>query len=125
MLPKMPSAIAYATSWWKLWPASVAWLASMLTWYSPLEPVADEEAVDRRAVVVVLVLRRLHRLGLDQERALEADPVLVLGDHGQEPGELRLLAGEVRVEQRLVALAAAPQDVVHAAEALGHLEHRS
>ena len=31
MLPNRPFAIAYATSWWKLWPASVAWLASMLS----------------------------------------------------------------------------------------------
>ena len=45
-----------------------------------LEAVADEEAVDGRRVVVVLVLRRLLRLGLDQERPLEADLVLVLGD---------------------------------------------
>ena len=57
-----------------------------------LEPVADEEAVDGRGVVVVLVLGRLHRLGLDQELALEADLVLVLDDEVQEPGELRALA---------------------------------
>ena len=75
-------------------------------------------------VVVVLVLRRLLRLGLDQEGALEPDPVLVLGDHVQEPGELRLLAGQVRVEQGLVALATAPQDVVRAAQPMGRLEHR-
>ena len=88
-----------------------------------LEAVPDEEAVDRRGVVVVLVLRRLHRLGLDQERPLEPDRVLVLGDEMQEPGELVALALEVRVEERVVALAAAPQDVVRATEALGHLEH--
>ena len=85
-----------------------------------LEAVADQEAVDRRGVVVVLVLRRLHRLGLDQERALEADLVLVLGDEVQEPGELLALARQVRVEQGLVALAPAPQDVVRAAQPLGH-----
>ena len=88
-----------------------------------LQPVPDQEAMDRRRVVVVLVLRRLHRLGLDEERALEADLVLVLGDEVQEPGELAALALEVRVEQRVVALAAAPQDVVRAAEALRDLEH--
>ena len=83
-----------------------------------LEPVADEEAVDRRRVVVVLVLGRLHRLRLDQERALEPDPVLVLGDEVQEAGELVALALEVGVEQRVVALAAAPQHVVRATETL-------
>ena len=57
-----------------------------------LEAVADEEAVDGRDVVVVLVLGRLHRLGLDEQLALEADLVLVLGDEVQEPGELLALA---------------------------------
>ncbi len=56
-----------------------------------LEPVADQEAVDGRGVVVVLVLGGLLRLGLEQERASEADLVLVLGDQGQEPGELPFL----------------------------------
>ena len=53
-----------------------------------LEAVPDQEAVDRRGVVVVLVLGRLLRLGLEQQRALEADLVLVLGDEVQEAGEL-------------------------------------
>ena len=88
-----------------------------------LEAVRDEEAVDGRDVVVVLVLGRLHRLGLDEELAPEPDPVLVLGDEVQEPGELGALAPEVRVEQRVVALAATPQHVVLAAEPLGDLEH--
>ena len=39
-----------------------------------------EHAVDRADVVVVLVLGRLLRLRLDQDRALEADLVLVLDD---------------------------------------------
>ena len=63
------------------------------------------------------------RLGLDQERALEPDAVLVLGDQAQEPGELVSLAAEVRVEQRVIAFAAAPQHVVRAAEPLRRLEH--
>ena len=79
--------------------------------------------MDGRDVVVVLVLGRLHRLGLDQQLALEADLVLVLGDEVQEPGELGALAAQVRVEERVVALAAAPQDVVLAAEPQRDLEH--
>ena len=123
MLPRMPLATANATSWWKLWPASVAWLASMLTRYSSSSPWRTRKPWTVDDVVVVLVLGRLHRLRLDQELAVEPDPVLVLGDEVQEPGELGALALEVGVEQRVVALAAAPQDVVLAAEALGHLEH--
>ena len=47
----------------------------------------------------------------------------MLGDQVQEPGELVALALEVGVEQRVVALAAAPQHVVGAAEPLRDLEH--
>ena len=51
-----------------------------------------EEAVDRGDVVVVLVLGRLLRLRLDQDRALEADLVLVLDDEIEEAAELIELA---------------------------------
>ena len=92
MLPRIPFATAYATSCWKLWPASVAWLASMLTRYSSSRPLRTRKPWTVADVVVVLVLGRLLRLGLDQERALEADLVLVLGDQVQEAGELVALA---------------------------------
>ena len=82
-----------------------------------------QHAVDGADVVVVLVLGRLLRLRLDQDRALEADLLLVLDDHGQEPAELGELALDVRIEQRLVTLATAPQNVVGAAELMGQLEH--
>ena len=55
------------------------------------QAVPDEEAVDGRAVVVVLMLGRLLWLRLDEQRALEPDPVLVLGDQVEEPGELLAL----------------------------------
>ena len=87
------------------------------------EVVAHEEGVDRGRVVVVLVLRRLLRLRLEQQRPGEADPMLVLGDEGQEPRQLRFLARQIGVQQRLVALAAAPQHVVRAVQPMRRLEH--
>ena len=72
------------------------------------EVMALEEAPDRGNVIVVLVFGRLLGLRLDEEEALEPDPVLVLGDDREEPGKLLLLLGEIRVEQGLVTLASAP-----------------
>ena len=69
------------------------------------------------------MLGRLLRLGLDQQRAGEADAVLVLDDELHETAELLRLAPEVGVEQSLVPLAPAPEHVVRAAETLGRLEH--
>src|SRR5204863_181617 len=69
--------------------------------------VALEESDDRRDVVVVLVLRRLLWLRLDEERALEADPVLVFRDERKEPCELNFFLPEIGIQQRLVALAPA------------------
>ncbi len=45
-----------------------------------LQAVAVQEPGDRGDVIVVLVFGRLLRLGLDQDRALEADLVLVIDD---------------------------------------------
>ena len=84
-----------------------------------LQAVLLQEAVHRRDVVVVLVLRGLHRLGLDQQRTLESNRVFVLDDQIEEATELVHLTLHVSIEQRLVALASAPQHVVGAAELLG------
>ena len=65
----------------------------------PFEPELAQEGVDGRRVEVVLVLGGLHGLGLDQERAREADLVLVLHDELHEATELLDLAAHVGVEQ--------------------------
>ena len=54
--------------------------------------VALQEGVDGGDVVVVLVLGRLARLRLEEDRAREPDALLVLDDHRQEAGELVELA---------------------------------
>ena len=74
----------------------MAWPCSMLTLTSFSSPKSLEEAVDRRDVVVVLVLGRLLRLRLDQDRALETDLVLVVDDQLQEAAGLVALAAQDR-----------------------------
>ena len=84
--------------------------------------VALQERVHVAAVVVVLVLGGLARLGLDEQRALEADLVLVLDHQIHEAAKLVELALHVGVEQSLVAFAPAPQHVVFAAQLLRNVE---
>src|SRR3546814_10032104 len=57
-----------------------------------LEPVALEEAIDGGGVEIILMFGRLVRLGLDQDRAGKADPVLVLDHKVQEALEIVELA---------------------------------
>ncbi len=87
-----------------------------------LEAVLLQERQYVGDVVVVLVLGRLVGLRLDQDRALEADLVLVLDDELHEAAELVRLAGEIGVEQGLVALASAPEHVVGPAQPMCGLE---
>jgi len=62
------------------------------------------------------VLGGLGGLGLHQDRAFESAAVLVVDDEGEEPAQLLQLALDVRIEEGLVALPAAPEDVVLPAE---------
>ena len=86
------------------------------------EAVGEKESVDGFDIAVVLVLGGFVGLRLDQNGPLKADAVLVFDHHFQEAAELRLLLLEIGVEQAVVALASAPQDVVLAAETLGQFD---
>merc|ERR1740129_2165327 len=88
-----------------------------------LQAVGAQEADDRLGVVVVLVRRRLPRLRLDEQLVGGADLLLVLDAHPEEGGEVVELGPDVRVERRLEALAAAPEDVVGGAKLVGDLQH--
>ena len=94
----------------------------MLSLTSFSKPKLAQEPGDGRDVEIVLVLGRLLRLRLDQQHALEADLVLVVDDHRQEPAELLELALQVGVEQRLVALASAPQHVIRAMQLMRRVD---
>src|SRR5206468_11767168 len=84
--------------------------------------IALEEAVARGDIEIILMLGRLLRLRLDQDRSLETYSVPVLDDQRDEAAELVELALDVGVEQRLVAFASAPQHIVLPAQTVSHLE---
>ena len=81
-----------------------------------VQPVRPQESDHGLRVGVVLVLHRLHRFGFDQEVALEPLRAGVVAGHAQHGGHVLLFALHVGVEQRHVAFAAAPEDVVLAAQ---------
>ena len=87
-----------------------------------VEPVAEQERERVRAVEVVLMAGRLVRLRLDEERTFEPDLLLVVHGHVEELREVVEFALEVGVPERHVAFAAAPEDVVFAAEFQGRFE---
>ena len=86
------------------------------------EAEGAEEGDAARDVEIVLVFRRLLRLRLDQELTLEADALGVIDRQVQERSKVVLFAFQIGVEQRLVALAPAPENIVLAAEFLGDFE---
>src|SRR5208282_2373609 len=81
-----------------------------------LEAEPAQEPGDGGDVEIILVLGRLLRLRFDQQHALEPDLVLVVDDQREEAAELLQFAGKIGVEQGLIALAAAPEHVIGAAE---------
>ena len=64
----------------------------------------------------------LFRLGLDEEPTIESDGSLVVHGHVQELREMFLLAFEIGIEQRRIALAAAPEDIAGPGEFVGDLD---
>ena len=99
----------------------MAWFTSMFTLKSLSRPW-HEESCNGLGVDVILVLGGLHRLGLDEEGALEALLAGVVARHSQHGGHVFLLTLHVGVEQRHVAFAAAPEDVGGAAQLDGGVD---
>ena len=75
-----------------------------------------QEAIHRRHVVVILVLRRFLRFWLNQQRAAEADFVLVVDNHLHKAANLLALLTQVGVQQRFISFTATPQDIVLATQ---------
>src|SRR5687767_8627658 len=87
-----------------------------------LEAVLEQKAVNGGGVEVILMLGRLVRFGLDENRALESDPVLVVNYESEESAHLVELSFEIGVQQGVIAFTASPHDVVLAPEALRRIQ---
>ena len=84
--------------------------------------ILAEKVQAGRRVRVVLVLGRLLRFRLDVELALEAEFLLPRHRHVEEPAQVVQLALHVGVDQAAVALAATPEGVALAPQAVSHLD---
>src|SRR3990172_7510455 len=87
----------------------------------PSFPAIDEielpqEAEGGRGVEIILVRRRLHRLGLDEKSSGKADALRVVRSQVQERRHLLPLLLQVRVEERRVTFPSSPENVTGAAE---------
>ena len=87
-----------------------------------LQPEILQKAVNRRHIVIILVLRRLLRLRFDQDRTFVADFVLILDDRLQEAASMGAFGFQIGVEQSFVALTPAPQHIVRATEFMRGIE---
>ena len=88
-----------------------------------VETVRFQEANHCLRVIVVLMLGGLFGFGLEQELTLEPDLLFVLDGHVQKGGHVVELLSNVRIQQRLVALASAPKHKTLAAKSMRHIEH--
>ena len=83
-----------------------------------------QEAVNRRHIVIILMLGRLLRLRLDQQGALETGFMFMLHHHLHKAAKLLALLAQIGVQQGFIAFAPAPQYVVFTAELVRRL-HRA
>ena len=87
-----------------------------------VKTVGAEETDHGLGVDVVLVLGGLHRLGLDEEGALEALGAGVVASRGEHLGEVVLLTLHLGVEEGVVAFTAAPEHITGTAELDGGVD---
>ena len=81
--------------------------------------VLAEKIEARRAIGVVLVSGRLPRFGLDPEFAGEADFFFPVHGHAQQGGQLIKFPLHVRIPERGIPLASAPENISASAQMLG------
>jgi hypothetical protein len=87
-----------------------------------LQIILPQKIQARRRIRIVLVLRRLLRLGLNVKLPLEADLLLVVHRQMQKLRQVLLLPFQVRVQQRHVPFASAPERVAFPAQFQRHFQ---
>ena len=83
-----------------------------------LQPIFEQERMDRSRIKVILVLRWLFGLRLNQELPRKPDFLRIVHSHVQETGKIVQFQLHVGVEQSLIAFPPAPKHIVFAAEFL-------
>src|SRR5271170_5790317 len=78
-----------------------------------------KEPEDRSCIEIVLVGGGFFWLRLHQNLSLETYLVLVVDDESQKPSQLLQLLLHIRVEQRFVPFASAPENIVCASQSHG------
>ena len=86
------------------------------------QPVFAQEVQAGCRVEIVLVFGRFLGFWLDVEGALEADLLLIVDRHVQEPREVVDLPLDVRVPETCISLATSPEGIAFAAELVRYLE---
>src|SRR3981081_1847540 len=117
--PRIPRDPAVAISCSKLWPASVAWLASRFTFTSFSNPKRFRNPYTVAVSKSYCCERGLLGLRFNEDLPVEADLVFVVDDQRKERAHLIEFLLHVGVQQRLVAFTAAPQHIVRATQTLG------
>ena len=79
----------------------------------------SEEGEGGCSIGIVLVLGRFRGFWFNEELSLEADLLLVIDRHLEEPSHLLLLSFQIRAEERLVSFPSAPKHVVLSAKFFG------
>ena len=87
-----------------------------------IQPMLPQEADRRRGIKIILMLHGLFGLWLDEKVALKTDAPAVVHSHTHQPRDVFLFKPDVRVQQRVIALSAAPEHIPPAAQLHGQIE---
>ena len=87
-----------------------------------LEPVLADEVETSRRVEIVLMLRRLLRLGLEQELPLESDRLGEIDRQMHEPGQVIQFAFHIGVVEIGIPFTASPENIIGTPQLMGDFD---